>query len=209
MAQQFTTPPTNDSTLPQAADNPTITTHTPSRASDEMSNAQAVEMMRRWAEDAQTDPEQHSSFIKVARIFIDTLTAEATREKQHRARGTGHLKSYEVQPIGTPQAVATTLDPNDSYTVFRAVLHAVQTWEADERVLPNEAAHRALIEATQALAIMARAQLAEMTPIVQAHRDDNAAAQEWADDRWMGRTDPKRAPAGSIVATNATEGEES
>jgi len=205
MAQQFTTPPTGDSTIPQAAGNPTITTHTPAPASDEMSDAQAVEMMRRWAEDAQANPEQHSSFIKVARIFIDTLAAEATRETQAAARGTGRLKSYHIQPEGIPAHRPTTLDPDDSYTVFRVVLHSVQTWQPDDDVLPNEAAHRTLIEAAEALIIMTRVQLAEMAPLVQAHRDDNAAAQEWADDRWMGRTQPARTPAGSIVATNATE----
>ncbi len=113
----------------------------------------------------------------------------------------GAVKSYLTQLVGTLEGIPTTLDVDDSYTVFRAVLYAVQTWESDDQVLPNEAAHRALIEAAEALQIMARAQLTEMGPLVQAHRDNDRAAQEWAHDRWMARSQPACTPAGSIITT--------
>jgi len=109
---------------------------------------------------------------------MSTITTDTTKRS----------KSYLTQPVGIPEDIPTTLDVDDSYTVFRVVLHAVQTWQPDDQVLPNEAAHRALIDATEALQIMARAQLTAMGPLVQAHRDDDWAAQEWAFDRWLARS---------------------
>ncbi len=109
---------------------------------------------------------------------MSTITTDTTKRS----------KSYRTQPVGIPEGIPPTLDVDDSYTVFRVVLHAVQTWQPDDQVLPNEVAYRALIDATEALQIMARAQLTAMGPLVQAHRDDDWAAQEWAFDRWMARS---------------------
>ncbi len=201
-----TQPPaqTEHSTTPQAASDPT-TEDTQTRDPRTVSDAQAVEMMRRWAEDAQADPEQHSSFIKVARIFIDTLTAEATREKQHRARGTGRLKSYEIQPVGVPSPASVTFNGDDIYDLFETLLAAVQAWRHSDDVIEDDDAIHHLLGLTHALTLLARARIKTSAPLTDAHRADERAAEEWTSDRWMGRSDPKRAPAGSIVATNATE----
>ncbi len=155
------------------------------------SDAQVVALLGQWVEDYQARPEDHSHFPSVVRMFFQAAKALADEEKRRAAtHGAGTVKSYLTQPVGSPEGIPTTLDVDDSYTVFRVVLHAVQTWESDDQVLPNEAAHRALIEAAEALQIMARAQLTEMGPLVQAHRDDDRAAQEWASDRWMARSQP-------------------
>ncbi len=108
-------------------------------------------------------------------------------------------KSYRTQPVGIPEGIPPTLDVDDSYTIFHVVLHAVQTWQPDDEVLPNEAAHRALIDATEALQIMARAQLTAMGPLVQAHRDDDWATQEWAFDRWMARSQLARSEEAELA----------
>jgi hypothetical protein len=175
----------------QADGDPTTTADASSHDPRDVSDAQAVAMLRRWFDDYQAHPEEHSYFPSIARMFFKSVKALDDEEKRraatHRA---GAVKSYLTQPVGSPEGIPTTLDVDDSYTVFRVVLHAVQTWQPDDQVLPNEAAHRALIEATEALQIMARAQLTEMGPLVQAHRDDDRAAQEWASDRWMARSQP-------------------
>jgi len=196
---------TDDTTTQQNAGDPS-TEDTYTREPREVSDAQAVEMLRRWAEDAQAQPEAHRYFSSVARMFFKAVKILDNEDKRGAtAHGAGAVKSYLTQPVGIPEGIPTTLDVDDSYTVFRAVLQAVQTWQSNDRVLPNEAAHRALIEAAEALQIMARAQLAEMAPLVQAHRDDNNAAEEWAYNRWMARNDPARTPAGSTAATERDE----
>jgi len=161
--------------------------------SDTLTDARAVALLRRWAEDAQKDPATHTYFPSLARAFFRILADEARREKRQGARDTERRKSYKVQPVGIPESLPTTLDPEESYTVFRVVLEVVKGWESDDKVLPNEAAHRHLIQACEALAIMARAQPNEMGPLVQAHRDDDQAAQEWRHDRWMARGQRGRA----------------
>lgn len=186
---QQPTPTDHAATQQPACDLTTEDTRTPDPHA--LSDAQAVALLRRWFDDYQAHPEEHSYFPSIARMFFKSVKALDDEEKRraatHRA---GAVKSYLTQPVGSPEGIPTTLDVDDSYTVFRAVLHAVQTWESDDQVLPNEAAHRALIEAAEALQIMARAQLTEMGPLVKAHRDDDRAAQEWASDRWMARSQP-------------------
>jgi len=124
--------------------------------------------------------------------MMTNTTTETTRTPERS-------KSYLTQPVGIPEGIPPTLDVDDSYTVFRVVLHAVQTWESDDQVLPNEAAHRALIDAIEALQIMARAQLTAMGPLVQAHHDDDRAAQEWAFDRWMARSQLARSEEAELA----------
>ena len=195
------------SMTPQATANPTTTTDKPTHDLRDVSDAQAVAMLRRWFDDYQAKPEEHSYFPSITRMFFKALKALADEDKERATtHGAGAVKSYLTQPVGIPEGIPTTLDVDDSYTVFRAVLQAVQTWQPDDRVLPNEAAHRALIEAAEALQIMARAQLTEMGPLVQAHRADKRAAQEWEHDRWMARSDPDRfMPAGSLLTTDQPE----
>ncbi len=163
------------------------------RHSHRRARCRAAALLRRWAAQAEADPAAHTYFPSLARAFFRILADEARREKRQGARDTERRKSYEVQPIGIPESLPTTLDPEDSYTVFRVVLEVVKGWESDDDVLPNEAAHRHLIQACEALAIMARAQLVEMGPLVQAHLDDDRAAQEWRHDRWMARGRLERA----------------
>ncbi len=174
--------------------------------SDTLTDARAVALLRRWAEQAEADPAAHTYFPPLARAFFRILADEARREKWQGARDTERRKSYEVQPVGIPESLPTTLDPDDSYTVFRVVLDVVKGWESDDKVLPNEAAHRHLIQACEALAIMARAQLNEMGPLVQAHLADARAAEDWRHDRWMarGRRD-REAGAARTAATMAQE----
>jgi len=204
MPTQQPTHTDHSTTQQNAGDPPTEDAYT--REPREVSDAQAVEMLRRWAEDAQAHPEAHRYFPSVARMFFKAITVLGDEDKARAtAHGAGAVKSYLTQPVGIPEGIPTTLDVDDSYTVFRAVLQAVQTWQSNDRVLPNEAAHRALIEAAEALQIMARAQLAEMGPLVQAHRDDERAAEEWAYDRWRARSDPARTPAGATVASDGDE----
>jgi len=210
MTQQPTssndTPPAIDhSAAPQAAGDP-APTRTPPHDPHALSDAQAVALLRQWVEDYLAHPEEHSYVPSLGRMFFKAVTVLGDEDKGHAARhSAGAIKSYLTQPVGIPEGIPTTLDVDDSYTVFRAVLQAVQTWQSNDRVLPNEAAHRALIEAAEALQIMARAQLAEMAPLVQAHCDDERAAEEWAYDRWMARTQPARTPAGAIVASDGGE----
>jgi len=197
---------TDDATTQQNAGAPTTTTDAPPQDPHALNDAQAVALLRQWVENYLAHPEAHSYVPSLARMFFKAVTILGDEGKGRAAtHGAGAVKSYLTQPVGIPEGIPTTLDVDDSYTVFRVVLHAVQTWQPDNDVLPNEAAHRALIEAAEALQIMTRAQLAEMGSLVQAHRDDNSAAAEWAYDRWMARNDPARTPAGSTVATDGGE----
>ncbi len=196
-------PTPTDHAAPRQAAADSSTENTRTQDLHARSDAQVVALLRQWVDDYQAHPEDHSHFPSIARTFFEAANAFADEEKRRTAThgGAGAVKSDLTQPVGTLEGVPTTLDVDDSYTVFRAVLYAVQTWESDVQVLPNEAAHRALIEAAEALQIMARAQLTEMGPVVQAHRDDDRAAQDWASDRWMARSQLACTPAGSIITT--------
>lgn len=194
-------PHTDHSTTPQSDGAPPTT----DTRAHEVSDGDAIDLMRRWAEGAQQDPARHASFIQVARIFIDTLADEARRETQKAARGTGRLKSYEIQPRGVPAPAAVTLDGDDIYDIFEALLTAVQAWDHSDDVIEDHDATVHLLGLTNALALMTRARITATAPFTNAHRDDDHAAEEWRSDRWMARNDPARTPAGSIVASDGGE----
>ena len=208
--------PTNQTAAPHASETTTHTSETTEGARpssrdrfDNMSDKRIVSMLRQWVEDAEKDLATHSYFPTLARVFFSLLStgvAHLDREEPHEAQDADRRarsgKRYQTQPVGIPQALDTTLDPDESYIVFHVVLDAVKAWEDEDKVLPNEAAHRRLIAAAQALEIMANAQLMEMGPLVEAHRADDEAANEWRRDRWFARSQPDRfTPAGSVVAT--------
>lgn len=132
-----------------------------------------------------------------------------TEDTQTRNSRTGRIKSYEIQPVGVPSPASVTFDGDDIYDLFEAILTAVQAWRHSDDVMEDYDATVHLLGLTHALTLMARARIKTSAPLTDAHRADDRAAEAWTSDRWMGRTDPKRAPAGSIVATNATERGES
>ncbi len=174
--------------------------------SDTLTDARAVELLRRWAEQAEADPATHTYFPSVARTFFRMLAHEARREKWQGARDANHRASDTTQPVGIPSAAPVTLAGEEVYDVFNAVLDAVQSWTTDDHVLPNNEAHRRLLRHLDALRIMTTAVIAADAPLVQAHLADARAAEEWRHDRWMARG--RRDREGSAARTAATTAQE-
>ncbi len=203
MTQQpvSSTPSSDTPSTPGATETDDINRLDPDALTDE----QAVDLMRRWAESAQKDPSAHTSFTNVARIFVDTLADEVRRAKRTAARGTGRLKSYELQPVGVPAPASVTLDGDDIYDIFESLLAAVQAWRHSDDVIEDYNATVHLLGLTNALALMTHARITATAPLTNAHRDDDRAAEEWKSARWMARTQPARTPAGSIVASERGE----
>jgi len=176
----------NDERSPSAGHQPRD-----ARDAQAMSDEEAVRLMRHWTEEALADPARHSYFPSLVRMLVTFLKTENNRGALREADSTAATprpKSYELPPVGgIPDTAEVTLDVDDAYRVFSVVLEYVKAWQPDDHVLPNEVAHRRLIEAAQALEIMTRAQLSQMGSLVQAHRDDERAADEWMWDRWMER----------------------
>jgi len=154
---------------------------------ESLTGERAVELLRRWAEDAQKDPATHTYFPAVARLFFQVLAHEAERVKERESRDANHRASDTTQPVGIPSAAPVTLAGEEVYDVFNAVLDAVQSWTTDDDVLPNDEAHRRLLRHLDALRIMTSAVIAADAPLAQAHLDDARAAQDWRRDRWMAR----------------------
>ncbi len=171
--------------------------------SDTLTDARAVDLLRRWIEDAQKDPATHTYFPSLARTFFQVLAREAERVKERASRDTNHRASDTTQPVGVPSPAPVTLVGEEVYDVFNAVLDAVQAWTTDEEVLANDEAHRRLLRHLDALRIMAAAVIAADAPLVQAHLDDARAAQDWRHDRWMARSGPARGPAPDDTASDA------
>jgi len=167
---------------------------------DTLTDARAVEILRRWAEDAQKDPATHRSLPSLARAFFQILADEARREKRRAARDTDRRARSHVQPVGVPTSAPVALAGEEVYDVFNAVLDAVQSWTTDDHVLPNNEAHRRLLRHLDALRIMTSAVITADAPLVQAHLDDNRAAEVWRHNRWLarGRREPC-APGGSVA----------
>ncbi len=205
MSQQPTQPhqPAHATDTPQSAgaalpDDPgTFTTLTDERA---------VDLLRRWIEDAQKDPATHTYFPSVARMFFQVLAHEGERVKERESRDTDRRKSYTTQPVGVPGPAPVTLADEEVYDVFNAVLDAVQSWTTDDHVLPNNEAHRRLLRHLDALRTMTNAVIAADAPLVQAHLDDARAAEDWRHDRWMARG--RRDREGSAARTAATMAQE-
>jgi len=174
--------------------------------SDTLTDARAVDLLRRWAEQAEADPAAHSYFPPLARMFFQVLAHEAERVKERTARDTDRRKSYATQPVGIPSAALVTLAGEEVYDVFHAVLDAVQAWTTDDHVLPNDEAHHRLLRHLDALRTMTNAVIAADAPLVRAHLDDTRAAEDWRHDRWMarGRFD-REAGAARTAATMAQE----
>jgi len=174
--------------------------------SDTLTDERAVDLLRRWIEDAQKNPATHTYFPSVARLFFQVLAHEAERVKERASRDTARRKSYTTQPVGIPGPASVTLAGEEVYDVFNAVLDAVQSWTTDDHVLPNNEAHRRLLRHLDALRIVAAAVIAADAPLVQAHLDDARAAEDWRHDRWMarGRFDQE----GSAARTAATMAQE-
>jgi len=171
-----------------------------------LTDERAVELLRRWTEDAQKDPAAHSYFPSVARTFFRVLAHEAERVKERASRDTDRRKSDTTQPVGIPGPASVTFAGEEVYDVFNAVLDAVQSWTTDDHVLPNDEAHRRLLRHLDALRIMTSAVIAADAPFVRAHLDDARAAEDWRHDRWMarGRRD-REAGAARTAATTAQE----
>ena len=202
MSQQPTQPhqPAHATDTPQSAgaalpDDPgTFTTLTDERA---------VDLLRRWIEDAQKDPATHTYFPSVARTFFQVLAHEAERVKERASRDADRGATSHVQPVGIPGFASVTLAGEEVYDVFNAVLDAVQSWTTEDHVLPNNEAHRRLLRHLDALRIMTSAVIAADAPLARAHLDDARAAEEWRHDRWMARSGPARGPAPDDTATDA------
>lgn len=166
----------------------------------DLTDERAVEILRRWAEDAQRDPATHTYFSSLARTFFQILAHEAERVKERAARDAERRASDQTQPVGIPSSASVTLAGEEVYDVFNAVLDVVQAWTTDEDVIPNDEAHRRLLRHLDALRIMAAAVIAADAPLVQAHLDDTRAAQEWRHDRWLARVRREPcAPGGSVA----------
>ncbi len=174
--------------------------------SDTLTDARAVELLRRWAEQAEADPAAHSYFPPLARMFFRMLAHEAERVKDRTARDTDRGATSHVQPVGIPSAAPVTLAGEEVYDVFHAVLDAVQSWTTDDDALPNDEAHRRLLRHLDALRIMTNAVIATDAPLVEAHLADARAAEDWRHDRWMarGRLD-REAGAARTASTTAQE----
>ena len=173
---------------------------------ESLTGERAVELLRRWAEDAQKDPATHTYFPSVARMFFQVLAHEAERVKERASRDTDRRKSYTTQPVGIPGPASVTLAGEEVYDVFNAVLDAVQAWTTDDHVLPNNEAHRRLLRHLDALRIMTSAVIAADAPLTQAHLADARAAEDWRRDRWMARDRRDReAHAGRTAAAMAQE----
>jgi len=174
--------------------------------SDTLTDERAVELLRRWIEDAQKDPATHTYFPSVARIFFQVLAHEAERVKERASRDTDRRKSYTTQPVGIPTSAPVALAGEEVYDVFNAVLDAVQSWTTDDHVLPNNEAHRRLLRHLDALRTMTNAVIAADAPLVEAHLADARAAEDWRHDRWMARDRRDReCDAARTGATTAQE----
>lgn len=206
MAQQPTQPhqPAHETDTPQSAGDQALPDDPGTFAT--LTDERAVELLRRWAEDAQKDPATYTYFPAIARLFFRMLAHEAERVKERASRDTARRKSYTTQPVGIPGPVSVTLAGEEVYDVFHAVLDAVQAWTTEDNVLPNDEAHRRLLRHLDALRIMTSAVIAADAPLAQAHLDDARAAEEWRHDRWMarGRLD-REAGAARTAATMAQE----
>jgi len=158
------------------------------RTAGELSDAQAVSLMRRWVEEFQQDPAQHSYFPSIVRVIFKMLKDEAAREALRAADpAPTRPQSYEVQPVGIPDLADVTLDTDDAYRVFLTLLDAIKAWDYNEDPLKDYAARERLDDLLGALRIMNDGYMAAILPGVQAHRDDAAAAREWQHDRWVAR----------------------
>jgi len=173
---------------------------------DTLTDARAVALLRRWAEQAEADPTAQSYFPSLAHAFFRILADEARREKWQGARDANHRASDTTQPVGIPSAAPVTLAGEEVYDVFNAVLDAVQSWTTDDHVLPNDEAHRRLLRHLDALRIMTTAVIAADAPLVRAHLDDARAAEDWRHDRWMARG--RRDREGGAARTAATMAQE-
>ncbi len=172
----------------------------------DLTDERAVDLLRRWTEDAQKDPATHRYFPSVARMFFRVLAHEAERVKERAAWDTERGASDTTQPLGVPGTASVTLAGEEVYDVFHAVLDAVQAWTTDDEVLPNNEAHRRFLRHLDALRIMTSAVIAADAPLVQAHLADARAAEDWRHDRWMarGRLD-REGGAARTAATMAQE----
>jgi hypothetical protein len=108
---------------------PAYATDTPQSAGDQalpadpgtfesLTDERAVELLRRWAEDAQKDPATHRYFPAVARLFFQVLAHEAERVKERTDRDTDRRKSYTTQPVGVPTSAPVALAGEEVYDVF-------------------------------------------------------------------------------------------
>ncbi len=126
----------------------------------DLTDERAVDLLRRWTEDAQKDPATHRYFPSVARMFFRVLAHEAERVKERAAWDTERGASDTTQPLGVPGTASVTLAGEEVYDVFHAVLDAVQAWTTDDEVLPNNEAHRRFLRHLDALRIMTSAVIA-------------------------------------------------
>ncbi len=206
MSQQPTQPhqPAHATDTPQSAGDQALPADPGTFES--LTGERAVELLRRWVEDAQKDPATHTYFPSVARLFFRMLAHEAERVKERASRDTDRRKSYTTQPVGIPGPASVTLAGEEVYDVFNAVLDAVQSWTTDDDVLPNDEAHRRLLRHLDALRIMTSAVIAADAPLVQAHLADARAAEDWRHDRWMARG--RRDREGGAARTAATMAQE-
>jgi len=153
---------------------------------DSLTDTRAVSMLRQWAEDAEKDPTRHSYFPSLARMVFRLLADEEKRRTRHTA-----------PPVGVPDVASVTLDADDVYPVFDALLDALKAWDASDDPLEDDEARRRLDRLLRALVTMNTAYLTTLRPYIQACRDDNRAAKEWKRDRWSARVQPGRfTPAG-------------
>ncbi len=206
MSQQPTQPhqPAHATDTPQSAGDHALPADPGTFAT--LTDERAVELLRRWAEDAQKDPATHTYFPSVARMFFQVLAHEAERVKERASRDTDRRKSYTTQPVGVPGPAPVTLAEEEVYDVFNAVLDAVQSWTTDEHVLPNNEAHRRLLRHLDPLRTMTNAVIAADAPLVEAHLDDARAAEDWRHDRWMARD--RRDREGGAARTASTMAQE-